>query len=502
MEGLVPIYTEEEMANRFYVDNYDQLTEKERVKLRLKYVCPECGEWVNYWLDANGKTYLACHRHNINQHEGVAREYIEPNEKYITARRESMSEQEVKISQALVARGVPLTGALTQPQAMHILKLVYPYVPEDQIIRTAILCRDFGLHPLMKEVYILGFKNKKTGKTDYSTVLGIGASRKMAADKKGAYSFIDASPRTATKEEIVKQYGENSEEERDNLVSICKLKGESGNEAIGFGLWPKLKPKYDADGKMVYSGGEPVLVSNEPYGTEKGNTKRNMANIRSERQALDRLPGEAIPLRHLEVIDEAYSDVPDVGKVSKETGEIIDSEARDVTDEPPAQNDLGICPIHNIPLVPGKGNLPPYCPTRVDGTGRYTGKKVWCKGKPLAAEAAQQEPVGDLFPEEAEQTTAIPEICKGCSMWEECQGSNQEDCEHRGLEPAPNTVAARDPATIQTITDLFKACNQDWKMQPADVVKEAGYNSKEDISERPSDIYRRIKEFKGRGVGR
>ncbi|GAI51454.1 unnamed protein product, partial [marine sediment metagenome] len=121
---------------------------------------------------------------------------------------------------------------------MDILKLVYPDVPEDQIIRTAILCRDFGLHPLMKEVYIIGYKNKTTGKTDYSSVIGIGANRKMAADKKGAYSFVDLSPRAATKEEIIQQFGPNSEEERDNLISICKLKGEKGNEAVGFGLWP------------------------------------------------------------------------------------------------------------------------------------------------------------------------------------------------------------------------------------------------------------------------
>ncbi|GAJ09628.1 unnamed protein product, partial [marine sediment metagenome] len=208
---------------------------------------------------------------------------------------------------------LPMTGALTEPQAMHILKLVYPDVPEDQIVRTAILCRDFGLHPLMKEVYIIGFKNKKTGKTDFSTVLGIGATRKMAADKKGAYSFLDISPRAASEEEIVKQYGQNSEEARNNLISICKLKGEKGNEAVGFGLWPK---------------------DDTPHGTNKGNTKRNMANIRSERQAVDRLPGEAIPLRELEVIDEAYTEVPDIGKVATKTGEIIEAVAEEVKDTP------------------------------------------------------------------------------------------------------------------------------------------------------------------------
>ncbi len=178
---------------------------------------------------------------------------------------------------------LPMSGALTQPQAEHILSLVYPNVPRDEVIRCAILCRDFGLHPLMKEVYIIGFKNKNNG-LDYATVIGITANRKMAADRKGAFSFLDDSPRAASPAEVTKQYGENSEEAKQNIISICKLKGEHNNLATGFGLYPKSK---------------------NPYGTDKGNTPRNMANIRAERQALDRLPGGMMPLRGFDVVDEA-----------------------------------------------------------------------------------------------------------------------------------------------------------------------------------------------------
>lgn len=212
-----------------------------------------------------------------------------------------------KTTKALDFARLPTSGRLTQPQAEHILSLVYPNCPKDEIIRCAILCRDFGLHPLMKEVYLIPFKDR-SGKENYTTVIGIAASRKMAADKKGAYSFIDDSPRAATHKEIVKQYGEDSEEEKNNLISICKVQGEKGNEAIGFGLWPKGK---------------------EPYGTDKGNTKRNMANIRSERQGIDRLPGEALPLRDIEVIDGAFVEVPQIGKVSKATGEITEEKAEE-----------------------------------------------------------------------------------------------------------------------------------------------------------------------------
>ena len=235
-------------------------------------------------------------------------------------------EEKVGLEKTRALAKLPAHGQLTQPQAEHILSLVYPNVPKDEVIRCAILCRDFGLHPLMKEVYIIGFENKRTGKKDYSTVIGIGASRKMAADKKGAYSFLDNSPRAAKPEEIIKQYGKDSEEEKDNLISICKLKGEKGNEAEGFGLWPKEKT---------------------PYGLDKGNTKRNMANIRSERQALSRLPGEALP--QLEVVDEAYVEVPDVGKVIEKTGEIIipepepepeNKEASPLDETPVTEDDL------------------------------------------------------------------------------------------------------------------------------------------------------------------
>lgn len=336
---------------------------------------------------------------------------------------------------ALDKARLPMTGALTQPQAMHILKLVYPDVPEDQIIRTAILCRDFGLHPLMKEVYIIGFKNNRTGKTDYSTVIGIAANRKMAADKKGSFSFLDDSPRAATEEEIIKQYGKGSEEERDNLISICKLRGEKGNEAIGFGLWPKGK---------------------EPYGTDKGNTKRNMANIRSERQGIDRLPGEALPLRDVEVIDEAYTEVPDIGKVSKKTGEIVEGEFEELKAAPKEH----YCVEHNCPFEKKtKGTSTWYAHKMPDGS--------WCnEAKKKEDEVPLTPPTSPVSPE----TTLVDEP-----------------------EPEPEPQQPkRDPDTIKTINELYRACNEDFKLQPAQVIAELGVSSQSDIFDTPADCYRKI----------
>lgn len=340
-------------------------------RIRRTNVCAECGRQLYIYLDYKTKqTYIAC---PTAGHEGITREYRPQAVDYQSnIRRLVMAEQEHGTGTATELAKLPTSGALNQPEAMHILKLVYPDVPDSEIIRCAILCRDFGLHPLMKEVYIIGFNNKQGGK-DYATVIGINASRKMAANAKGAFSFMDDTPRAATQEEIVKQFGQNSEEEKLNIISICKLQGEKGNTASGFGLYPK---------------------ASTPYGMDKGNTKRNMANIRAERQAEARLPGGALP--QVEVIDEAYVTVPDVGKVDKGTGEIVNGElvepAEQAASSEPTEDamaDYGTCPIHDVALVAGKGNFPAYCPTRIDGTGRMKGKTVWCKGKAPVATAAQ-----------------------------------------------------------------------------------------------------------------
>jgi len=52
--------------------------------------------------------------------------------------------------------------------------------------------------------------------------------------------------------------------------------------------------------------------------------------------------------------------------------------------------------------------------------------------------------------------------------------------------------AQRDPESITTISDLTRACFKDFQMQPGDVVQELGYSSTRDITERPSECYRRI----------
>lgn len=417
----------------------DENTTRDKLdKLRKRNMCQVCGDKLSIFLDHDtGKAFLACSDWLRSHHEGIERETSRYEKEglaslNIPTRREIMTQDYGKETSTALAR-LPMSGRLTQPEAMHILKLVYPNVPEDQIIRTAILCRDFGLHPLMKEVYIIGFKNKAGG-IDYSTVIGIAANRKMAADKKGAYSFIDDSPRAASKEEIAKQYGENSEEGKDNLVSICRLKGQLGNDAVGFGLWPKNK---------------------SPYGTDKGNTPRNMANIRSERQALDRLPGETLPLRGYEVIDEAYAELPDIGKVNTGTGEIIEAEVTEVADAPKEH----WCKEHDCPFELKAGKYGEFYAHKKDGGG-------WCNEK------------------KKKETRPAPEPTEANS------DQASED------EPAPEP---RNTDAIKTFNDLYKACHEDFKdaegkgMQPDQVISELGVGSQSDISDTPAECYMRIR---------
>ncbi len=267
-------------------------------KLLQTNVCSQCGAKLEaYWDIVKKLPYLVCTDHP--EHEGIAKEYHEPRELNINSKREELMEQHgEKTATALEQRRLPTSGALTQNQAMQILKLVYPEVPNDEIVRCAILCRDFGLHPLMKQVYIIGFFNKKTGKTDYATVLGINATRQITASK-GSFSYADNTPRVMTKKEQENILGEVDE---TKIWAITKLQTQTGLRAQGYGFYPK---------------------SETPYGTDKGNTKANMAFIRSERQAFSRLFPDALP-QGVEVVDETYIDVPEVGKVKIITSEITE----------------------------------------------------------------------------------------------------------------------------------------------------------------------------------
>ncbi len=303
----------------------DDQSEDNLKKIRRNNVCAECGRQLAIYLAHDGRSYIAC---SGQVHEGIAREYTPPREDYeskIRRETELVNEHGQETSSALAH--IPKQGQLTKSEAMEVLKLVYPNVPEPEIVRTALLCRDFGLHPLMKEVYIIPFK-EKGGKDNWVTVLGINATRKMMA-RMGSFSYVDNTPRVMTEQEQKEIFGEVH---TDRIQAITKLRTKGGLEAQGYGSYQ------DKD---------------TPYGTEKGNTKANMAFIRSERQAFSRLFPDAIP-QQIDIVDEAY--VEGIGNVDKKTGEIkakeeaIEGEFKEVTPEPESElpKPKGIKPVGDV----------------------------------------------------------------------------------------------------------------------------------------------------------
>ncbi len=63
-------------------------------------------------------------------------------------------------------------------------------------------------------------------------------------------------------------------------------------------------------------------------------------------------------------------------------------------------------------------------------------------------------------------------------------------------EPVLLQGAGRDPDTIRTVTDLYRACNQDFQMQPKDVLQELGAKSRSAINGTPAECYRKIANAK------
>ena len=167
-----------------------------------------------------------------------------------------------------------ITG-LTRPQAMEILNTIWPDAPATDKVAAAILCVSYGLNPLANHVFLIKFKDK------WARVWGIKAKR-LVASRRGSYSYLDMSPRLMTDEEQKKVWGEV---DPSNVCYLTHLKDmATGAEVYGYGKWPK---------------------SQQPYGIDKGNSQGNMASIRSESQALDRLRPAEMP-SGFAVADEQY----------------------------------------------------------------------------------------------------------------------------------------------------------------------------------------------------
>ncbi len=202
-------------------------------------------------------------------------------------------------------------GALTQADLNDIIVTLWPKAPPTEVKKAMLICFQYRLNPLMKHVYLLPFKSKKDdGTVTWAMALGIRATRTLAARQR-RFVYLDNTPRIMTPEEQITIFGAV---DKSNIVAITKLRDISGGEAQGYGTWPK---------------------GVSAYGAEKGNSQSNMAFIRSERAALDRLCPDAAPESVTETVDEQYAEIPQVedprgdnvtASVDPETGEIVEIE--------------------------------------------------------------------------------------------------------------------------------------------------------------------------------
>ena len=185
-----------------------------------------------------------------------------------------------------VAKVEPRPVGITKEYAVYLLKTIWPKAPDADVVKAALICKAYGLDPLLKEVSLIKFGN------EWVPVLGIKANRKIATNH-GArrYSYTDG-PRVMTEQEQVDILGEM---EPERIWAITKIRDQIDNVYPGYGFW---------------------LKGDKVHGDDKGNSARNMAFIRSERNALDRMaPGE---LPDIEVADESFVEI----KVDQKTLEL------------------------------------------------------------------------------------------------------------------------------------------------------------------------------------
>lgn len=264
------------------------------------HCCAVCGKRLNYYDGQSDQYKIVCMRDR--SHQGFVRipeprdpSYTElyntgvaiPGEirQQIERRARRNMEQQYGTDKAKALEPYRRATSLTEDQAKYILQTIWPKAPLVEVTKAALLCRDFQLNPLMKHVFLIPFKTKAGG-VDWVTVLGINATRTLAR-RVNPYGYADG-PRMMSESEQERIFGKV---DKEHVWAITVVEDARGLKAPGYGSWPK--------GTL-------------PYGADKGNTAENMAMIRSERAALQRLcPAEmGEGFADFDITDERFISIP------------------------------------------------------------------------------------------------------------------------------------------------------------------------------------------------
>ena len=235
---------------------------------------------------------------------------------YESKRRRDMAETSLVNAGATPAQARQMAAyhnaILTQERAVEILKTVFPGAPPLEMTKAAMICHQYELNPLMGHVFLIPFKNQETNVTTWATVLGIKATRLMAAKGKGSWGYLDDTPRVMTEAEQVRFFGQAYP---DRFYVIVKIENDAHQKFTGTGWWPRVK---------------------KVKGEDKGNTIFNMASIRAERNALEKMaPGRfdgVITMDDAEIA-EARAQAEAAGIAESIPPEACREEAEDAADE-------------------------------------------------------------------------------------------------------------------------------------------------------------------------
>ncbi len=280
-------------------ETYDDLIKKSK---RLR--CLECGGIVNVaWGGAFGHPSYILRCGNSIEHSNFARPY-EPTAYEI------IEEKERKAMEQNTALTTPRATSLTKQRATDIINSLWGEAPPVEKTKAVMLCLDYGLNPLAKHIFLIPYnrKDRDSGRIigqDWSLVMGIKAKRLIAYRRQGGFSYGEAhgviTPCLMTEDEEKQYFGAVSKE---HVSSITIIVDSHGNKYPGYGRY---------------------ALKDNPKGLDKGNSRANMANIRSESQALERYAPGAMP-DGIDVVDAEFEELPNGGKVNTITGEIKETE--------------------------------------------------------------------------------------------------------------------------------------------------------------------------------
>jgi len=246
----------------------DKDTTREKLyELRKKNRCQVCSGQLDVFMDFDrGKAFLACWDWLRTHHEGIEREARE-HELNIPTRRKEMAEELGKGKADALAKYVGQTS-LQKVELQDIIETLWPEAPPVEKTKAIMLCATYGLNPLNKHIFLIPFNKGEPDET-WALVMSIHCKR-LLASRRGPFSYVDNTPRIMTDDEQLTVFGEVF---NDRLYVITKLcDPATGAESVGYGFW---------------------LHKDRPKGENKGNTRFNMAAVRSESQAIDRIrPGE------------------------------------------------------------------------------------------------------------------------------------------------------------------------------------------------------------------